>query len=69
MLSAILTEVTGERLLDYLQPRLFRPLGITGATWEESPQGIHLGGWGLMVKTEDMAKLGLFYLQKRKMEW
>ncbi|NHE56288.1 ChbG/HpnK family deacetylase [Cyclobacterium plantarum] len=64
MLSAILTKVTGERLLDYLQPRLFRPLGITGATWDESPQGIAIGGWGLKVKTEDMAKLGLFYLQK-----
>ncbi|WP_162415930.1 ChbG/HpnK family deacetylase [Cyclobacterium roseum] len=64
MLSAILTKVTGERLLDYLQSRLFRPLGITGATWDESPQGIAIGGWGLKVKTEDMAKLGLFYLQK-----
>ncbi|MFD2200948.1 ChbG/HpnK family deacetylase [Shivajiella indica] len=67
MLSAILKQVTGERLLDYLQPRLLRPLGIVGATWEQSPQGIDIGGWGLMLKTEDMAKLGLFYLQKG--EW
>jgi CubicO group peptidase (beta-lactamase class C family)/predicted glycoside hydrolase/deacetylase ChbG (UPF0249 family) len=66
MLSAILTKVTGDQLLDYLQPRLFRPLGIVEATWEESPQGIQIGGWGLKVKTEDMAKLGLFYLQKGK---
>jgi predicted glycoside hydrolase/deacetylase ChbG (UPF0249 family) len=64
MLSAIITKVTGERILEYLQPRLFRPLGIVGATWDESPQGIQIGGWGLQVKTEDMAKLGLFYLQK-----
>lgn len=64
MLSAILHKVTGERLLDYLQPRLLRPLGIVGATWEQSPQGIDVGGWGLEVKTEDMAKLGQFYLQK-----
>lgn len=67
LLSAILTKVTGERLLDYLQARLFRPLGISGASWEESPQGIAIGGWGLKVRTEDMAKLGLFYLQKG--EW
>ncbi len=66
MLSAILTKVTGERILDYLQPRLFRPLGIVGATWDESPQGIQIGGWGLNIKTEDMAKLGQFYLQKGK---
>ncbi|WP_373494250.1 ChbG/HpnK family deacetylase [Aquiflexum sp.] len=64
MLSAIITKVTGQRILDYLQPRLFRPLGIVEATWDESPQGIQVGGWGLKVKTEDMAKLGLFYLQK-----
>jgi CubicO group peptidase (beta-lactamase class C family)/predicted glycoside hydrolase/deacetylase ChbG (UPF0249 family) len=64
MLSAIITKVTGERILDYLQPRLFRPLGIVEATWDESPQGIQIGGWGLKVKTEDMAKLGQFYLQK-----
>lgn len=64
MLSAILTKVSGERILDFLQHRLFRPLGIVEATWDESPQGIQVGGWGLMVKTEDMAKLGQFYLQK-----
>jgi len=50
----------------YLYPRLFRPLGITGAVWDESPQGINIGGWGLSVKTEDMARLGLFILQKGK---
>ncbi|MDR2679563.1 MAG: ChbG/HpnK family deacetylase [Tannerella sp.] len=64
MLSAIIQEVTGMKLLDYLYPRLFRPLGITGVTWEESPQGINAGGWGLYVKTEDMAKLGQLILQK-----
>lgn len=64
MLSAILQKVTGERVLDYLQPRLFRPLGIVGAVWDENPQGISVGGWGLHVKTEDMAKLGQFYLQR-----
>lgn len=66
MLSAILQQVTGERVIDYLQPRLFRPLGIVAARWEESPQEIPVGGWGLHLKTEDLAKLGQFYLQKGK---
>lgn len=66
MLSAIVQKVTGEKMIDYLYPRLFRPLGIVGATWQESPQGINTGGWGLYVKSEDMAKLGQFYLQKGK---
>ena len=66
MLSAIVQKVTGEKVVDYLQDRLFAPLGIEGATWEECSQGINVGGWGLYVKTEDMAKLGLLYLQKGK---
>lgn len=66
MLSAILQQVTGERVIDYLQPRFFRPLGIVAARWEESIQGIPVGGWGLHLKTEDLAKLGQFYLQKGK---
>ncbi len=64
MLSAIIQKVTGEKLLDYLTPRLLEPLGIEGAEWEESPQGINTGGFGLSVKTEDIAKFGQLYLQK-----
>lgn len=36
-------------------------------TWEESPQGINCGGWGLWLKTEDLAKMGQLLLQKG--EW
>lgn len=64
MLSAIVQKVTGEKLIDYLQPRLFEPLGIEGIDWEVSPEGINTGGWGLLIKTEDMAKFGQLYLQK-----
>jgi hypothetical protein len=66
MLSAIIQKVTGETLMDYLTPRLFEPLEIEGADWESDPQGINTGGWGLRIKTEDMAKLGQLYLQKGK---
>lgn len=64
MLSAIVQRITGERLIRYLQPRLFGPLGIEGATWETSPQGIDTGGWGLSVKTRDIARFGQLYLQR-----
>jgi CubicO group peptidase (beta-lactamase class C family) len=63
MLSAIITKVSGKSLFDYLTPRLFKPLGISGIDWETSPQGINTGGWGLRIKTEDIAKLGMLYLQ------
>jgi len=66
MLSAILQKVTGEKLLDYLTPRLLVPLGITGVDWEVDPHGINTGGWGLRLKTEDMAKFGQLFLQKGK---
>jgi CubicO group peptidase (beta-lactamase class C family)/predicted glycoside hydrolase/deacetylase ChbG (UPF0249 family) len=66
MLSAIVQKVTGEKVIDYLYPRLFRPLGITGAVWDSSPSGVNCGGWGLQIKTEDMAKMGQFFLQKGK---
>lgn len=63
MLSAIVTKVTGRKLMDYLRPRLFEPLGITGAQWETCPKGINTGGFGLSIKTEDIAKFGQLYLQ------
>ena len=66
MLSAIVQKVTGEKLVDYLYPRLFRPLGIVNVKWQESPEGINCGGWGLYLKTEDLAKMGQLFLQKGK---
>lgn len=64
MLSAIVQKLTGMKLVDYLQPRLFAPLGIKNPTWETNPQGINTGGWGLNVTTEDIARFGQMYLQK-----
>ena len=64
MVSAIVQKVTGQTVLDYLGPRLFGPLGILHPTWENSPQGINVGGWGLSITTEDIARFGLLYLQK-----
>jgi CubicO group peptidase (beta-lactamase class C family) len=63
-LSAIVQKVTGQKLLEYLQPRLFEPLGIENAQWDDSPQGISVGGWGLRIRTEDIAKFGLLYAQR-----
>lgn len=66
MLSAIVQKVTGQKVIDYLTPRLFKPLGIEGMDWETDPKGIDVGGWGLRLKTEDIAKMGLLFLQKGK---
>ncbi len=68
MLSAIVQKVTGQTALDYLRPRLFEPLGIENPTWGTSPQGVSLGGYGLNVRAEDIARFGQLYLQKGKWE-
>ncbi len=63
LLSAIVRKKTGMGLKEYLTPRLFEPLGIPSVTWETCPLGIEKGGWGLYLRTVDMAKLGQLYLQ------
>ena len=63
MLSAIVQKVTGQTVLDFLRPRLFEPLGIEHPVWDTNFQGISLGGYGLRVRTEDIAKFGQLYLQ------
>jgi CubicO group peptidase (beta-lactamase class C family) len=64
MQSAIVQKVTGQTLFEYLRPRLFEPLGIENPRWGSSPQGINYGGYGLDIRTEDIAKFGQLYLQK-----
>jgi CubicO group peptidase (beta-lactamase class C family) len=66
MCSAIVQKVTNATVLDYLKPRLFEPLGIESPTWETCPKGISTGGWGLNIRTEDIARFGQMYLQKGK---
>ena len=63
MLSAIITQLTGETLLNYLRPRLLDPLGIVNSIWETDSRGINLGGTGLHIKTDEIARFGQIYLQ------
>jgi CubicO group peptidase (beta-lactamase class C family) len=64
MLSAIVQKATGESALSYLQDRLFKPLGIEDPKWDAGKTGISLGGFGLHIRTEDIAKFGLLYLRE-----
>jgi CubicO group peptidase (beta-lactamase class C family) len=63
MLAAILARTTGQTLHDYLKPRLFEPLGITGETWDIGSDGINPGGNGLTFKPIDLLKLGALHAQ------
>lgn len=68
LLSAIVQKATGKSVLQLLNERIFAPLGITGAEWEVSPEGCNTGGWGLALKSEDLAKFGQLLLQRGQWE-
>lgn len=53
---------TGQRLVDYLRPRLLDPLGVTPCAWS-TWAGTDLGFSGFHVTTEAVARLGLLLLQ------
>jgi CubicO group peptidase (beta-lactamase class C family) len=67
MLSAAITRLTGLTLERWLAPRLFEPMELD-AYWEDDPRtGVSLGGVGLNLTTEALAKLGELLL--RRGEW
>ena len=66
VLSAAVQKVSGQKIVDYLDSRLWKPLGIEKPHWDESPAGINTGGWGLYLHTESLAKMGLCILNGGK---
>lgn len=62
ILAVLVTRLTGMSLSDFLQKRLFGPMGIGDYYWETSPEGIEKGGWGLYMRAEDLGKLGQLVL-------
>ena len=62
LLSCIVQKATGRKLLDYLREKIFTPMDIGEAQWEESPEGYNTGGWGLRLTSESLAKCGQLWL-------
>jgi CubicO group peptidase (beta-lactamase class C family) len=67
-LASIIQRNAGMSLTRYLRPRLFDPLGIGHVGWNSFPPGREQGFSGLHARTEDIAKLGLLYLQGGRWE-
>ncbi|WP_284255677.1 serine hydrolase domain-containing protein [Pseudolysinimonas kribbensis] len=61
LLSAALQSRTGMPLPQFLEPRLFQPLGLDTPPWAPSPGGVSLGGTGMSLLTEDIAVLAELY--------
>jgi CubicO group peptidase (beta-lactamase class C family) len=64
LLAVIVQQVADARLVDYLRPRLFDPLGFGDVTWEQSPQGYDVGGYGMSARPEELAAFGQLLLQR-----
>jgi len=64
MMSSIIQKITGQTVIEYLTPRLFEPLGFENYAGDLNPDGVFTGGWGMMVRIDDLAKLGQVYLGK-----
>lgn len=67
MLSAALKK-HGIDLEDYLQEKLFDPMGISGTRWMRDPHDICTGGFGFSLAPEIIAKLGVCILNDGKWE-
>ncbi|MEU0944099.1 serine hydrolase domain-containing protein [Streptomyces canus] len=62
-LAAIVQRVTGQKLTEYLRPRLFDPLGVGEVAWIADRRGRELGFSGLHATTDAVARLGQLYLR------
>jgi CubicO group peptidase (beta-lactamase class C family) len=63
VLSNIIQRVSGVGTANLAESALFVPLGITDYTWN-TKLGVPNGGTLLYLKSRDMAKIGLLYLNK-----
>ena len=64
LLSAIVTKKTGESVATLLQRDVFAPMGIDKSYFLENHEGIVIGGLGLFIPTEGLAKTGWMLTNK-----
>lgn len=63
LLSYILQEATCMTTEEFAKTYLFEPLQIEEYEWQQDPQGVFVGGFGIKMKAEDLLKVGLLCLQ------
>ena len=62
-LAGVMVErATGRNLLDFMMDAFMGDMGIERPEWEVCPRGTPFGGGGMCLKTRDMAKIGILYL-------
>jgi CubicO group peptidase (beta-lactamase class C family) len=62
LVSAAVTVLTRQTAAAFAAKSLFAPLGIGDSKWAPAPEGIGAGGFGLLLRPRDLAKLAFLYL-------
>lgn len=63
MLGRLIEKVSGEKMLNYLKPRMFEPLEIKNPQWHTCQLGHTACSTGLYLNTEEFSRLGITLLQ------
>lgn len=64
LLSRVVSELANTDLENYLRPILMEKMKFKELAWSKCPFGYSMGATGLYIRTEDMIKLGILYLNK-----
>ncbi len=65
LLGIIIKRATGKNLVEYLQEKIWQPLGMeTTATWNTDKKGLPITYGGLNATARDFAKLGSLFLKQ-----
>ena len=66
VLSRVVCEISGMDIEDLLRPILMDKLRFKELAWSKCPYGYSIGATGLYIRTEDMVKLGILYVNHGK---
>ena len=64
LVGVALEKAVGEHLINYLDNRLFKPLGIENLDYMNCPSGHFYGASGMHLTVNELSRLGQLYLQK-----
>lgn len=62
--GVIVERTTRMSMMEYLQPRLFIPLGIENVECQYSPEGHFYGATGMKLTVNELSRFGLLYLKE-----
>lgn len=64
VLARLVEKLCGGDFMNFIAQNLFAPMGFVNYAWLRDPNGHVMGGTGLLLRTEDYAKLGWLWLHK-----